>query len=354
VKVRIFGIPTETGVGTHSTNLYEALKRLNLDGVVVEFISKYDLPMLAAAVETSAADDINIFLFRVVDLSNILKGKKYFWYVFESTKPGLDPQMLLKEFDYLIAPSKWGRDCLIEYGAPSDKVIVIPEGVNIWNYHPYQKPVRQKEKTRFLMLGKYETRKGYGEAFAAFDEAIRTCPNIELWIKPDWINGLESFFVPEFKEEVDKYSHLPIALVHGILSVAELRQLYFSVDYFLFPSRCEAWGLPLIEAIACGTPAICAEFGGHSEYLADIPGGYIPIPYETFPVDCEKWKEGFPDGGNDFGKWAKINPSVLSSIIVSACDMDFSDQAAKSSKIIRSRYSWDQSAYLLADAIFSS
>ena len=56
--LRIFGIPTETGVGIHSTSLYDALVRLKLVGVKVEWISKYDLPALAAVMAENSEDDI--------------------------------------------------------------------------------------------------------------------------------------------------------------------------------------------------------------------------------------------------------------------------------------------------------
>lgn len=352
--LRIFGIPTETGVGTHSTNLYEALQHLKLDGVTVEWISKYDLPKLASVMAVNSEEDINIFLFRVPNFTEFIKGKKYYWYVFESTKPSINPIELLQEFDYLISPSKWGRDCLIRYGASSDRVIVIPEGVNIWNYHPYKKSISRKEKIRFLMIGKFETRKGYAEAFKAFEKVLGVRSDVELWIKPDWNNGEESFFVQEFKDEADKYLHMPVTVLSGILTIPQLLSQYQAADYFLFPSRCEAWGLPLIEAIACGTPAICCEFGGQSEYLQAIPGGYISIPYQVAPVECEKWKQDFTNEEGDYGDWAKIDPSVLASIMLESCDKDFSSLAAYSSKIIRSQFSWEQSARLLADVLFEN
>ena len=351
--LRIFGIPTETGVGIHSTSLYDALVRLKLVGVKVEWISKYDLPALAAVMAENSEDDINIFLFRVPNYTEFIKGKKYFWYVFESTKPGINPAELLSEFDYLITPSAWGRDCLIRHGAPVDKVIVIPEGVNIWQYHPYKKSVKKREKIRFLMIGKFESRKGYAEAFEAFKQVLSIRSDVELWIKPDWNNGEESFFVQGFKDLADAYENLSVTVLSGILTTAQLLSQYQAADYFLFPSRCEAWGLPLIEAIASGTPTICCDFGGQSEYLRAISGGYISIPYKVAPVDCEKWKEDFANDEADYGEWAKIDPTVLASIMLEACDKDLSIQAAYSSKIIRTLFSWEQSARQLADVVFA-
>ncbi len=50
---------------------------------------------------------------------------------------------------------------------------------------------------------------------------------------------------------------------------AELGGLYRACDLFVFPSRAEGFGLPPLEAMACGAPAVVADSRGIREYAVD-------------------------------------------------------------------------------------
>jgi len=62
----------------------------------------------------------------------------------------------------------------------------------------------------------------------------------------------------------------------GIVSDAMLKQVYRRADVFVFPSLYEGFGLPLLEALACGAcvlggaNAITAEVAGNAAELVDV------------------------------------------------------------------------------------
>ena len=57
---------------------------------------------------------------------------------------------------------------------------------------------------------------------------------------------------------------------HRMNTLEQLRdEVYYVSDMFLFPSRGEGWGLPLMEALACGIPAICTTISAMSEYIKE-------------------------------------------------------------------------------------
>jgi glycosyltransferase involved in cell wall biosynthesis len=240
---------------------------------------------------------------------------------------------------------------MIGYGAPSHRVIVIPEGVDPWVYHPYAKRA-QKELIRFLMVGKYESRKGYEVAFQAFELAFEKNPQIELWVKPDWINGHQSQMHPEFVRLAQKYHHLPITVVNGILSTDQMITLYQDASYLLFPSLCEGWGLPLIEAMSSGLPVICCEHGGQSEYLNPVKDKLISIPYTLSPISCEAWKKWYPHADGDYGKWASIDPAMLADLLLQATNGDYTEMAFEAAQFIRKEFSWELSVDALMSFIF--
>jgi glycosyltransferase involved in cell wall biosynthesis len=65
------------------------------------------------------------------------------------------------------------------------------------------------------------------------------------------------------------------------ISVEQLVDFYRNSDLILYPSSLEGFGLPPIEAIACGTPAIAAETSGLAENLKGV------VPLLKDPEDAE-------------------------------------------------------------------
>ena len=123
-------MPTDAGAGIHTKNIFEVIHRIADETIEVEFYSKYDLEALGGALSSSQARDINIFMFYTPGVASLYLGKKLFWYAFESTRPMLATRVLMDEFDLILSPSQWGKDCLMNHGVPSNRVAVVPEGVN--------------------------------------------------------------------------------------------------------------------------------------------------------------------------------------------------------------------------------
>ncbi len=77
-----------------------------------------------------------------------------------------------------------------------------------------------------------------------------------------------------------------IELILDPLSEDGLIELYRSADAFVLPTRGEGAGMPVIEAMACGTPAIATGWGGHEELMD---------PELSFPVEVETLVEAAPE-----------------------------------------------------------
>ena len=66
----------------------------------------------------------------------------------------------------------------------------------------------------------------------------------------------------------------------GRVSDAELRALYESAICLLFPSRYEGFGLPPLEAMACGCPVACSNAASLPEVAGDAARSFDPNSIE--------------------------------------------------------------------------
>ena len=254
-RIRLFGVQSNAGIGVHSQSLYQCLCRYEGGLFSVEFFNHASPAEVESAVASTSDTDVNICFFPE-SFAARLSGICIYYAVFESNRPSPGYEKWLKDFDFIFSPSNWGKNCMVQYGLPEERIFVVPEGVDPFVFHPFgRSPAKKDGPTRILMIGKYESRKGYAEALEAFRIAYQQEQNMELWLKADWVNPQGSAMHPEFIALAQGYTNLPVKLVSGLLNQAQMVDLYRQSDLFLFPSRCEGWGLPLIEAIASGLPA---------------------------------------------------------------------------------------------------
>ena len=175
--------------------------------------------------------------------------------------------------DVVAAISHTTKQALIEhYQTPAEKITVIPCGIA-----PYFKRITDPillEATRHkfglnrpfvLSVGTLEPRKNHLGLIKAFYEvqqskensAILAIAGGEGWLYEETLNT-----VKELKLE-DKVRFL------GRVSDLELILLYSLADVFAFPSFFEGFGIPPLEAMACGAPVITSNTSSLPEVTGD-------------------------------------------------------------------------------------
>lgn len=70
----------------------------------------------------------------------------------------------------------------------------------------------------------------------------------------------------------------------GVVSDAELLELYRTADVFLFPSHKQTWGLAVFEAMASGLPVIVSRSAGASEILTDYENALLSNPCSSLSI----------------------------------------------------------------------
>jgi glycosyltransferase involved in cell wall biosynthesis len=80
---------------------------------------------------------------------------------------------------------------------------------------------------------------------------------------------------PDYDEYRHKLKHHPRAFMLGRLPRTQLPELYAMSDLFLFPSTTDTFGMVVLEAQACGLPAIVSDKGGPHEIVVDGKTGFV-------------------------------------------------------------------------------
>jgi len=359
MKINVIGQRNILGFGTHYAGLCDQLNRFSfLATVAVE----YDITnpqSVENLVRNSAHNDINIWFLGFMEPKAIkTKGRNVVWAIFENDK--LTPVYMnwLNRADLVWAPSAWARNILLAHGLPATKVTVVPEGVDAELYHPHCRPwneTKSPTKFRFLMLGKFEERKGYTQLLDAFVKAFGKTPKVELLIKGDYYidQQRKGEMLLDF---VKSYNAPNIRLLTGAASQEELFVIYNMADAFVFPSRAEGWGLPLIEAMATGLPAIATNYSGQTEFLSHLEGLFMPVRHNLVPVQDPEIHRFVMDHDGDWGRWAEADVDDLADKMQEMVKnyLQWRQNALKASTILRSRFTWANAAHIALESLITS
>lgn len=179
----------------------------------------------------------------------------------------------VQKADLVIAVSRQTRDDLIKFlGLEAEKIRVIYNGVGR-RYRPLEpEKVRFRLKEEFgltapfaLFVGRFDPYKNIVGLLKAFKQFIDSTPDhIKLVIA-----GPSDPRYPEAFETVKSLRLGSKVIFLDKVDEEELIFLYNGALTLVLPSFYEGFGLPPLEAMACGTPVICSEKGALLEVVGD-------------------------------------------------------------------------------------
>ncbi len=191
--------------------------------------------------------------------------------------------------DELWVPSEFVRRMYVEAGVDADRVVTIPNGVDLEAFRrdgPERDLPEAGEGTRFLFVGGLIGRKGADVLFAAWREAFAGRDDVTLVLKDFGANGIYRDSGREPIREHIASGALPrIVLIDEDLSTDEVAALYRACDVLVHPYRGEGFAMPVLEAMACGLPAIVTGGGPTDEFLPDAAGWRIDARRSLFAED---------------------------------------------------------------------
>lgn len=191
----------------------------------------------------------------------------------------------LKKAAALIADSEFTRQTLItNLGCPAQKIVVVPLGVQHETFRPLPVPAEFYRRfgldphLRYLLyVGSENPRKNLPRLLDAFQEVHRRFPEVRL-IKigsPEYT--IEARRLRSRIKELGLQDHV---LFYDHVSDGDLALFYNMADLFVFPSLFEGFGLPPLEAMACGTPVVSSNAASLPEVVGDAALTIDPLNTE--------------------------------------------------------------------------
>lgn len=176
--------------------------------------------------------------------------------------------------DHILADSQATKDDLIRLlNTPAEKVTVVTPGVDA-RFAPVDDFVelgRVRERYRIgdkpfvLGVGTLEPRKNWPALVRAWTILRQTTPLPHRLV----IAGGKGWLTNEIFAAIDESPLREDIVLAGFVGDADLSALYSAADVFAFPSLYEGFGIPVLEALACGTPVVCANNSSLPEAAGD-------------------------------------------------------------------------------------
>jgi len=229
----------------------------------------------------------------------------------ETTAIPIPHLFYLYRADMVWSMSSWGRELLERHGLSAEKIRVVPAGVDTTVFTPPLSERQRGKLFRFLCVGKWEERKGTADLVRAFSEEFDPAEPEELVMHcgTSWARKLD--FRQEIAQVLASTGRNGARIVPSDpVELRSLVDLMQSCHAFVLPTRGEAWGLPILEAMACELPCIVTDYSGPTEYANEDNCYLIRVQEMRKVEDTEFFYSGY-----DWGMWAQPDLAHLRSLM---------------------------------------
>lgn len=192
-----------------------------------------------------------------------------------------------EDLDELWVPSRFVKDGYVQSGMPSERVAVIPNGVDADRFCPSAKAfeIPSPRGFRFLFVGGTIYRKGIDILLTAYARAFRNTDDVSLVIKD---MGGKTFYRGQTADDLfERFGSQPgnpeLIVIDEPLSDAELPGLYTACHCLAHPYRGEGFGMPILEAMSAGLPVIVTGGGPAVEFCSPESAWFVPAVRKDLP-----------------------------------------------------------------------
>lgn len=188
---------------------------------------------------------------------------------------------LRSHVDRIITVSYYLKEELVrKYFVPQKKVQVIYNGVDSSRFHPQRSRERIRKRYQIddsdpvvLYLGRLAPYKGVHFLISAIPEILKELPRTKFII-----SGAKRYDTLDLLKMTTQLHVEKSVVFTGYIPSQDIPDLYATCDVFCYPSLWEGFGLPPVEAQACGKPVVAFKTCALPEVIEDKQTGLLVTP----------------------------------------------------------------------------
>jgi glycosyltransferase involved in cell wall biosynthesis len=193
---------------------------------------------------------------------------------------------MARSADAVIVPSEAVKNETCErFNLPPTKVFAVPEAAREF-FQPAPSVEIDEVKKRLGILnhfifavGTIEPRKNYSMLIEAFENVLKSRPDLNAQLV---IAGARGWRSEDVLSRIERSPAREQIVLTGYLTDFDLRALYSSCAVSAYPSQYEGFGLPPLEAMACGAPVVASNIPS----VAEVVGNAARL---VDPFDSHAW-----------------------------------------------------------------
>jgi glycosyltransferase involved in cell wall biosynthesis len=163
------------------------------------------------------------------------------------------------------------RKKAIAYGMPAERIVAFPWGVDLGQFSPRGAKAAGDPFFTLLSTRSWEPLYGVDILARAFVKAAQKLPQLRLCMAGSGSLAGQLRFIFEKGGMLDRVEF------PGQVGQADLPGYYRSADLYLSASHTDGSSVSLLEALACGTPALVSDIPGNREWIEpDVQGWLFP------------------------------------------------------------------------------
>ena len=184
-------------------------------------------------------------------------------------------KMLLKSMR-LVGISHWLSECAEESDVfRGYDISTISNNINTIEFFPVEKGhARQmlglSSEKKIVLIGSTRLREFY-KGFSLFSESLHYLD----------LSDIHLVVFGQAAEQDMEELHVDYTILGKLTDTIALRLAYSAADVFVAPSRADAFGKTLAEAMSCGTPVVCFDATGPKDIVSHKETGYKASPFDS-------------------------------------------------------------------------
>lgn len=188
------------------------------------------------------------------------------------TYKGLSNSLIsCRAVDAVVVNTEYMRgNVAVWYGIDTQKIVVIPNGVDIGRFSSSNHGSFLDGDPRILYVGALTWTKGIDVLFRAVARLKSELPSMRLHLVGTLVRIPREFRLLARKEGIDQ-----IIVFHDWVPHSVLPRYYGSADVCVFPSRLESFGLVILEAMASRVPIVASDIPSFREILSNGKSGLL-------------------------------------------------------------------------------